>query len=75
MTALNTEFNLGPAGDDVYAALIAAHEGLSEEASARLNVRLVLLLANQVGDPEVIGQAIAAARAGLAGADGTDGKE
>jgi hypothetical protein len=41
---------LGPDGDDVYAALMAAHEGLSFEESARLNARLVLLLANEVGD-------------------------
>lgn len=73
MTALNTAFNLGAAGDDIYAALIAAHEGLSEEASARLNVRLVLLLANQVGDPEAIREAIAAARAGLQADSGGEG--
>lgn len=53
---------LGAAGDDFYAALMAAHEGLSFEASAGLNARLVLLLANRVGDPEALRAAIAAAR-------------
>lgn len=53
---------LGAAGDDVYAALMAAHDGLSLEESTRLNARLVLLLANEVGDSERVRQAIAAAR-------------
>lgn len=67
MTALRTGFNLGAAGDDVYAELVAAHDGLDAAQSARLNARLVLILANHVGDPEALGQAIAAAREGLAG--------
>ncbi|MFC5584291.1 DUF2783 domain-containing protein [Nitratireductor kimnyeongensis] len=53
---------LGPAGDDFYAALMEAHEGLSFEESARLNAKLVLLLANQVGDIEVIQAVLEAAR-------------
>lgn len=53
---------LGGAGDDFYAALMAAHEGLSLEESARLNARLVLLLANEIGDLERLKQAIAAAK-------------
>lgn len=53
---------LGGAGDDFYAALMAAHEGLSLEESARLNARLVLLLANEIGDQERVKQAIAAAK-------------
>ena len=53
---------LGAAGDDFYAALLAAHEGLSFEESARLNARLVLLLANQVGDLETLKKALAAAK-------------
>ncbi len=52
---------LGAAGDDVYAALMAAHDGLSFEESARLNARLVLLLANEVGDPGRVRVALAAA--------------
>ncbi|WP_099866784.1 DUF2783 domain-containing protein [Pararhizobium haloflavum] len=41
---------LGPAGDAFYADLMSAHRELSFEESARLNARLVLLLANAVGD-------------------------
>ena len=53
---------LGLAGDDFYAALMAAHEGLSFEESARLDARLVLLLANEVGDVERLKVVLAAAR-------------
>lgn len=53
---------LGAAGDDFYAALMAAHEGLSFEESARLNARLVLILANRVGDLETLRAALDAAR-------------
>jgi len=49
--------------DAFYAAWIAAHEGLDEGASADLDARLVLLLANQVGDLQVLLDCIAAARA------------
>jgi hypothetical protein len=60
---LDTSFRLGTRGDDVYAALIAAHDGLTDDASARLNARLVLLLANQIGDAQVVIEAIERARA------------
>lgn len=53
---------LGAAGDDIYAALMAAHDGLTFEDSVKLNARLVLLLANEVGDPARIEAAIAAAK-------------
>jgi len=53
---------LGAAGDDFYAALMVAHEGLSFEDSARLNARLVLLLANLVGDKTLLDEALKAAR-------------
>ena len=43
---------LGKHGDDFYEALMAAHHGLNENESARLNARLVLILANVVGDIE-----------------------
>ena len=41
---------LSPNQDDVYNALTNAHEGLSEADSHALNARLVLLMANQIGD-------------------------
>lgn len=61
MTDLILTPNL-PGPDDVYAALIAAHEGLTEAESQALNVRLILILMNHIGDPAVIRQALAAAR-------------
>lgn len=42
--------NLGATGDDFYAALIATHDGLSESHSHALNARLVLIMANEIGD-------------------------
>lgn len=47
--------------DDLYQRLIEAHQGLSDTDSMKLNAKLVLLLANHIGDAEVVGQAIAAA--------------
>lgn len=51
--------------DDFYQWLIEAHAGLTDEQSVALNARLVLLLANQVGDLNTLRQAIAAARASI----------
>ena len=52
-------------GDDFYEALIRAHEGLSEAQSHTLNARLVLILANHIGDLKVVQEAIALARRSL----------
>ena len=41
---------LGPDGDLFYESLMKAHEGLSENQSHALNARLVLLMANHIGD-------------------------
>ncbi|MDM7256031.1 MAG: DUF2783 domain-containing protein [Paracoccus sp. (in: a-proteobacteria)] len=49
--------------DDFYAALLAAHEGLQKPQSDALNARLVLILANQIGDHETLLAALDAARA------------
>lgn len=49
-------------GDDVYAALLAAHEGLSEAESHALNARLVLMLANRIGDGDELSAIFATAR-------------
>jgi hypothetical protein len=65
MAALNTEPNLA-APDEFYAALIGAHEDLSEAQSAQVNARLILLLANHIGDPAVLAAALAAAREDVA---------
>lgn len=48
--------------DAFYERLIAAHQGLTNEQSAQLNARLVLLLANQLGDQAQLEQCIDAAR-------------
>jgi hypothetical protein len=51
-----------PDPDLAYRALIEAHRGLADEESAALNTRLVLVLANQIGDLDVLREAIALAR-------------
>lgn len=51
--------------DDFYAALLAAHEGLSSDESQALNARLVLILANAVGRQDLLLQALEAARRSL----------
>lgn len=65
MAALITTPNL-PSPDDFYERLIALHRGLSEGESALVNAKLVLLLANHVGDPDVLAAAMAAAREDVA---------
>jgi hypothetical protein len=48
-------------GDEFYAALMAAHTDLGFFEGVRFNLRLVLILANLVGDPAVLQAAIAKA--------------
>jgi Protein of unknown function (DUF2783) len=48
--------------DDFYAELIEAHEGLSKAESDALNARLVLTLANHIGDREVLAEALRVAK-------------
>ena len=62
---LKREANLTDA-DAVYAAIIDAHADLSEAESLALNARLLLLLANHIGDTGVVLQALAAARQSMA---------
>ena len=61
MATLNLEANLARP-DDFYEALIAIHRDLTPEQSAKVNAKLVLLLANHVGDLDVLREALAAAR-------------
>jgi hypothetical protein len=51
------------APDDFYAALLDAHEGLTEDQSAALNARLILVLANQIGDAARLTEALRVAAA------------
>ncbi len=62
--ALRRDLNLARP-DDVYNLLVDAHKGLDEAQSRAFDARLILLLANQVGDEAAIREAIDAARAGL----------
>ena len=50
------------APDEFYEALIEAHQGLDPAPSHELNAKLVLLLANHIGDLDVLRQALQAAR-------------
>ena len=50
--------------DGFYEQLLDAHQGLSKDESELLNARLILLLANQVGDAQVLKECIEAARPG-----------
>lgn len=52
-----------PDPDSFYAELIATHDGLSEADSHALNARLILILANHIGDRAVLSKALAEARA------------
>jgi hypothetical protein len=58
---MKTTLNLQDA-DGFYEQLLDAHQDLSEEQSALLNARLILLLANQVGDAKVLKECVEAAR-------------
>ncbi|MGH6628082.1 MAG: DUF2783 domain-containing protein [Burkholderiaceae bacterium] len=48
--------------DAFYEQLLDAHAGLSPQDSELLNARLILLLANQVGDTKVLRECIEAAK-------------
>jgi Protein of unknown function (DUF2783) len=51
-----------PDPDAAFRLIVEAHRGLSETESQALNARLVLLLANHVGEIEVLRQAIEVAK-------------
>ena len=59
---MKTTLNLQDA-DGFYEQLLDAHQGLTPEQSELLNARLILLLANQVGDSRVLKDCVEAARA------------
>lgn len=58
---MKTHLNLQDA-DGFYEQLLDAHAGLDEQQSALLNARLILLLANQVGDARVLKECVEAAK-------------
>ena len=61
MATLITTPNI-PGPDDFYAELLTLHEGHSTEESHAINARLVLLLANHIGDLGVLREALHIAR-------------
>ncbi|MFA5489250.1 MAG: DUF2783 domain-containing protein [Candidimonas sp.] len=61
MKTLNTSANFD-APDDFYEALIDAHRDLDTAQSHALNAALVLLLANHIGDHDVVADALSKAR-------------
>jgi hypothetical protein len=69
---LNTDLNIATP-DDFYEALIELHRDLAPEQSRLVNAKLILLLANHIGDAAVLRQAMAKSREGIspAGQDGT----
>jgi Protein of unknown function (DUF2783) len=58
---MNTQPNFDDP-DGFYEQLISAYDGLKADQSAELNARLILLLANQIGDGQVLYECIEAAR-------------
>jgi hypothetical protein len=59
---LETATNRFADPDLAYRLLIDAHRGLSDEASAALNSRLILILANQIGSLDVLRASISLAQ-------------
>ncbi|MEX3016112.1 DUF2783 domain-containing protein [Gymnodinialimonas hymeniacidonis] len=57
---LNTQPNI-PDPDGFYDELLAAHQGLTKDQSDALNARLILILANHIGDRDVLRDALKAA--------------
>ena len=53
-------------GDDFYEALINTHRDLTDEQSALVNAKLILLLSNHIGDISILREAMALARADVA---------
>ncbi|HEY7843910.1 MAG TPA: DUF2783 domain-containing protein [Bradyrhizobium sp.] len=58
---LSTSSNF-PKPDDAFRAIVEAHRSLSEAQSADFDAALVLILANHIGDIEVLREAIALAK-------------
>ncbi|QTD55850.1 DUF2783 domain-containing protein [Parasphingorhabdus cellanae] len=63
MSNLKTKPNLGDP-DGIYQMLIDLHAGRDEHDSMKVNAKLILALANHIGDQQVIAEAIAIAGAG-----------
>lgn len=53
---------LGDDGDAFYSTLMDAHDGLNEAQSHALNARLILILANEIADLDLLQTLVAQAR-------------
>ncbi len=60
MSKLTTAPNIADP-DGFYAELLALHEGRNKAESDAVNARLILVLANHIGDREVLREAFATA--------------
>lgn len=61
MSELKTETGFANP-DAAYEMLVDAHRGLPDAESAAMNARLVLILANHIGDLRVLKEAVALAK-------------
>lgn len=64
MSPVNIEPNLARP-DDFYERLIETHRDLTREDSELVNCKLILLLANHIGDADVLDDAMRRARDGV----------
>jgi len=64
MAKLNTDPNTA-FPDELYQQFVNMHDGLSAEESLKINAKMVLLLANHIGDADVVGEAISIATSAL----------
>ncbi len=58
---LSTQSNFADP-DAAYRLIVEAHRGLDDEQSAALDTALVLVLANHIGDADVLREAVALAK-------------
>lgn len=59
---LHTDPRPAPLADDLFEALTGLYDGLDEAEAAAATARLALILAQHVGDPAVVREAVAIAR-------------
>lgn len=58
---LETSLNIANP-DDFYQTLLDTHAGLTDEQSEKLNAKLIMVLANHIGDERVLYEALSCAR-------------
>ncbi len=60
LAPVKTDLNISNS-DEFYAEIVRLHDGLDEAASLKLNAKIILLMANQIGDSAVLAAILAAA--------------